>query len=174
MNAFERRRRQLAEERKVERLDKRAAKEKAAAAKKRSTQTMTPTPEHPPASKVIDLGETLARHTGEETAAQIRAALSRPQTPVPQAELDLLERVALGDTGQSRSVRYLLFLLPGAQDPAGFKGEGLLELRALDRALADAFLKVLDWWRGPTRSDEPLHRALARIEAAFPAREDNR
>ena len=128
----------------------------------------------PVAAKVIDLNKALARQTDEETAALIRASLSRPETPVPQAELDLLERVALGSTGQSRSVRYLLFLLPGAENPAGFKGEGLLELRALDRSLSDAFLKILDWWRGPTKSDTPLYQALERIEAAFPVREDNR
>jgi len=124
--------------------------------------------------RVIDLGETTARKDTKRIAALIGAELNRPQTPVPQAELDLLEHVALDNTGQSRSVRYLLFLLPGAADPTGFKGDGLLELRVLDLALVDAFLNVLDRWRGPTRSDQPLYLALGRIEGAFHRQEPNR
>ncbi len=118
-----------------------------------------------------DLGE--AEREPSPVALLVSAVLRRPRTPVPQAELDLLEQVALGDTGQSRSVRHLLFLLPGAADPTGFRGDGLLELRPLDRALADAFLKVLDWWRGPTRSDEPLYAVLRRIEAALEPQEQS-
>lgn len=123
--------------------------------------------------KVIDLRAATERRDTERVAALIRAELNRPRTPVPQAELDFLEQVALGDTGQSRSVRYLLFLLPGYQDPTGFRGHGLLEMRPLDRKLAEAFLKVLAWWRGPTESDEPLYGALSRIEAAFPRMDGN-
>ena len=125
----------------------------------------------PKSPKLIDLEETLARHRAEAAAALIQAEFSRPLPPVPEAELDLLEKIALGDTGQSRSVRHLLFLLPGAQ--ASFPGDGLLELRALDRKLSDAFLKVLDWWRGPTQSDEPLYRVLKRLEAEFSPPEAN-
>lgn len=113
-----------------------------------------------------------ADEQGRKSALSIlRAALGRPLTPVPQEELDLLADAALGDTGQSRTCRYLLFLLPGQNDPTGFEGQGLLEMRTLDRALVDAFLTVLNWWRGPTKSDLPLYEVLQRIENAFP-RED--
>lgn len=99
--------------------------------------------------------------------AQLKAALRQPVPPVPQAEIDLLAEVARGDTGQSRTCRYLLALLVGAKDPTVFEGQGLLEMRTLDRKLADAFLKILDWWRGPTKSDQPLYDALKTIEARF-------
>ena len=123
--------------------------------------------------KIIELGEATERRETEKVAALVRAELNRPRTPVPQAELDLLEQVALGDTGQSRSVRYLLFLLPGYEDPTGFRGDGLLEMRPMDRELTEAFLKVFAWWRGPTESDKPLYSALSRIEAAFPRADGN-
>ena len=115
----------------------------------------------------IDLAKDYARRETEKAVDRISAELNRPQTPVPQDELDLLCKVALGDTGQSRSSRRLLFLLPGADDPTGFKGEGLLELRALDRKLSEALLTVLAWWRGPTKSDEPLYAVLQKLEEAF-------
>ncbi len=67
----------------------------------------------------------------EKIAQPIGAELRRPQTPLPQTELDLQEQFALGNTGQSRSVRHLLFPLPGAAAPTGFQGDGLLELRRL-------------------------------------------
>lgn len=158
MNTFERQRRRLAERRKLERIEKQSVK--------RKRGKMEPE-QNPAAGKVIDLDATLPKNATEEVAALVRAEIRLPQTPVPQAELDLLEDVALGNTGQSRSVRYLLFLLPGAADPTGFKGEGLLEMRPLDRRLAEAFLKVLDWWRGPTKSDQPLYDVLRKLEMQF-------
>ena len=112
----------------------------------------------------IDPAEDNARREAEEAAHALLSEFSRPQTPVPEAELARLCEVALGDTGQSRICRYLLFLLPGLPDPTGFKGEGLLELRALDRKLSEAFLTVLAWWRGPTKSDQPLYDVLRKME----------
>jgi len=129
-----------------------------------------------PGAKIIPLDMT-AEFEKRETAkavAAVRAELGRPQTPVPQEELDLLEKVSLGDTGQSRTCRYLLCLLVGAEDPTGFKGEGLLEMRTLDRKLADAYLKVLDWWRGPTKSDAPFYDVLRKLEAAYPTPENTK
>lgn len=124
----------------------------------------------PATGKIIplDLSEEAVKLEGAKAAAAIRAELSRPPVAVPQEELDLLARVALGDTGQSRTCRYLLCLLVGADDPTGFKGEGLLEMRTLDRKLAEAFLKILDWWRGPTKSDLPVYDVFRRIEQQFP------
>ena len=122
---------------------------------------------HDPKIIRIDPAEDNARREAEEVAKRLLAEFSRPQTPVPQAELDLLCEAALGDTGQSRTCRYLLFLLPGLPDPTDFKGEGLLEMRTLDRKLADSFLKALDWWRGPTKNDEPLYAILRKLEKAF-------
>ena len=115
----------------------------------------------------IDLAEDNARREAEEAAHTLLSEVSRPQAPVPEAELARLCEVALGDTGQSRSCRYLLFLLPGLPDPTGFQGEGLLELRALDRKLSEALLTVLAWWRGPTKSDEPLYAVLQKLEETF-------
>lgn len=115
----------------------------------------------------LDANKEHARRETEKAVSALRAELNRPQTPVPQDELDSLYEVALGDTGQSRTCRYLLCLLVGADDPTGFKGEGLLEMRTLDRKLANAFLKVLDWWRGPTKSDQPFYDILRKLETAF-------
>ncbi len=111
--------------------------------------------------------EAAAERQTATAIAAVHAELTRPRMPVPEAELDLLSKAALGDTGQSRTCRYLLCLLAGADDPTGFKGAGLLEMRTLDRNLADAYLRVLDWWRGPTKSDESLYAVLRRIEEAF-------
>lgn len=55
----------------------------------------------------IDPAEDNARREAEEIAAALLATFRRPQPPVPQAEIDILGRVAMGDTGQSRSCRYL-------------------------------------------------------------------
>lgn len=121
-------------------------------------------PSHP---KVIDLAKAVERRETEKALAAIHSELVRPKTPVPEEELALLQKAALGDTGQSRTCRYLLCLLVGAREPTGFEGEGLLELRSLDRKLADAYLKVLDWWLGPTLSDQPLYDVLRKIEDAF-------
>ena len=95
------------------------------------------------------------------------------QTFVPQDELDLLCKAALGVTGQSRTCRYLLFLLVGTEEPTGLQGEGLVEMRAIDRKLADAFLRVVEWWRGPTASATPLYDVLRAIEDRFDPREDS-
>jgi hypothetical protein len=107
--------------------------------------------------------------SGTDPMQALQEESGRARTPVPEDELQLLAKAALGDTGQSRSVRYLLFLLPGSEDPTGFKGQGLIELRPLDRKLADAFLKVLDWWRGPTESELPLYEVLEELERQFAA-----
>ena len=115
----------------------------------------------------VDLMQEPTKEQTKQAVAELSAALRRPSTPVPQVELDLLCEVALGDTGQSRTCRYLFSLLVGADDPTGFKGEGLLEMRTLDRNFADAFLKILDWWRGPTKSDKPLYDILRKLERRF-------
>ncbi len=115
----------------------------------------------------IDPAGDNAQQEAQETLEKLLASFHLPPTPLPQAELELLKRVALGETGQSRSVRYLLFLLSGAKEPGGFAGNGLLELRALDAQLAEAFLKIIDWWRGPTKTDAPLYEVLDTIEGTF-------
>ena len=98
---------------------------------------------------------------------ELRTAIGRRELPVPHQELQLLSAVALGDTGQSRSCRHLLLLLVGCPDERHFPGDGLRELRALDRELADAFLTVLNWWRGPVRSDEPATAVLRKILSVY-------
>jgi hypothetical protein len=90
--------------------------------------------------------------------------LNRPLMPTPLEALARLEMVAVRDTGQSRVVRYLLFLLVGVREPTGFEGEGLLELRALDRNLSDAYLLVAAWWRGPIKCDDSLYAVLRNVE----------
>ncbi len=117
--------------------------------------------------RVHDFAEAHAKRRTDEAVEAIHEKLSRPSAPLPEAELQTLLKAALGDTGQSRTCRYLLYLLVGAEDPTGFKGEGLLEMRTLDRKLADTFLTVLNWWRGPTQSDQPLYDILQRLEDAF-------
>jgi hypothetical protein len=129
-----------------------------------------------PSENVIHLNEGRETRGAEKATAALRAELNQTRTlgSVPQAELELLGNEALGDTGQSRSVRYLLFLLTGADDPTGFAGEGLLEMRPLDRKLADAFLKILEWWCGPTKSDQPLYDVLQMLEKQFSTSEPKR
>lgn len=127
---------------------------------------LMPKPSNPKLIR-LDANKEHARRETEKAVSALRAELNRPQTPVPQKELDSLCKAALGDTGQSRTCRYLLWLLVGADDPTGFKGDGLLEMRNLDRKFADAFLKVLEWWRGPTKSDQPLYDILRKLETAF-------
>lgn len=121
----------------------------------------------PSDSKIIriDPAEDRAHLEAENAAQKLYATFSRPLPTLPQAELHRLCEVALGDTGQSRSVRYLLFLLPGDPSPDGCAGQGLLEMRAIDTDLCSAYLKVLEWWRGPTASDEPLYEILRKIES---------
>ena len=121
-------------------------------------------------SKLVRL-DTTKEYANRETKKAVDAIaveLNRPQKPVPQNELDLLRAAALGVTGQSQTCRYLLFLLVGADEPSGFQGEGLVEIRTLDRKLADSFLSVLEWWRGPTKSDTPLYDILREVEDKFP------
>ena len=117
-------------------------------------------------SKIISIeaAEGFARRETDRTVAALASELNRPAILVPQSDLDLLRRAALGNTDQSRACRYLLFLLAGLPEPGGSTGQGLIELRILDRKLADTFLEVLYWWRGPTKSDQPLYDVLEEVE----------
>ena len=77
----------------------------------------------------INPAEDNARREAEKAAHALLSEFRRPQTPVPEAELARLCEVALGDTGQSRSCHYLLFLLPGADDTTEGARSGLSDYR---------------------------------------------
>ena len=80
--------------------------------------------------------------------------------PTDATRVDVLVDPKLGETEFDRSL--LELMRQGASI-----GEAALELRALDQKLADVFLKILDWWRGPTQSDEPLFTLLGKLEDQF-------
>lgn len=105
----------------------------------------------------------------EKVRTRLQQELARSRAPQPNDELQLLLQAARGNSGQSQICRYLLFLLVGSPEPTDFSGEGLREMRMLDRKLSDAFLKVLDWWR-EGESDQPLYDVLAEVEKQFPKR----
>lgn len=98
---------------------------------------------------------------------ELRAALTPQPNPVPAEELALLAGLAASDTGQSQVVRHFLFWLAGQDDPTGYRAEGGLELRRLDRGVREAAFIVLSWWSGGTVSDEPLHQVLNGLRAQF-------
>ncbi len=101
-----------------------------------------------------------------EMLTQLRRALL-PPPPVPVEALRLLHETACADTGGSQAARNFLFWLAGQPDPTGFRGDGGLELRRLDRERKDAALEILHWWSGPTKSDEPLYEILAQLRYRF-------
>lgn len=102
-----------------------------------------------------------------EISSELLNALRLRPPPVPIESLAALFSVACADTGQSQAVRYFLFWIANIDDPTGFKGEGVLELRRVDTTLRKAALEVLSWWCGPTQSDEPVYRILKELEGRF-------
>lgn len=102
---------------------------------------------------------------------QLRIAL-RPPPPVPEAALTLLFDAACGASGGSQAARSFLFWLAGRPDPTGYEGIGGLELRRMDRAHKAAALELLDWWAGPTQSDQPLYEVLSKLSSGFTRKTD--
>ena len=86
---------------------------------------------------------------------------------VPVDALELLKRTAFGDTGGSQAARYFLFWAVGRDDPTGYRGDGISELRRLDGAHTKAALSVLNWMTGPIESNQPLHDVLDALQARF-------
>ena len=110
------------------------------------------------------------RLTAEERAAglaELRRLVSLPLPPVPEGSLRALHEAACSDTGGSQAARSFLFWLAGQADPTGYRGSGGLELRRLDHQLRSAALDVLNWWTGPTKSDEQLYQILQDLERRF-------
>lgn len=99
--------------------------------------------------------------------AELRRLICLPMPPVPEGSLRALHEAACSDTGGSQATRSFLFWLAGQPDPTGYRGSGGLELRRLDHQLRAAALDVLNWWTGPTRSDEPLYSILHDLEVRF-------
>jgi hypothetical protein len=99
--------------------------------------------------------------------AELVRVLRMPPAPVPQEALDLLYEAACHDTGGSQAARNFLFWLAGQPDPTGFIGHGGVELRRLDRQLKTAALQAVEWWAGPTESDQPLYDVLSKLRDRF-------
>jgi hypothetical protein len=115
---------------------------------------------------VIQLNDETSPEQRAEVFAQLRAAL-RPPPPAPHEALQVLFETACADTGGSQAARNFLFWLTGQPDPTGFRGDGGLELRRLDRQRKDAAFEILLWWTGPTKSDEPLYALLRQLRDRF-------
>jgi hypothetical protein len=110
----------------------------------------------------------------EQTPAETQAAIAElkrmlrmPVPPVPEESLRVLYEAACQDTGGSQAARSFLFWLTGQTDPTGYVGDGGLELRRFDHQLKTAALQVLEWWAGPTKSDEPLYDLLHKLQSRF-------
>jgi len=117
----------------------------------------------------------LHEQTPAETAAvvaELKRILRMPATPVPEESISLLYEAACQDTGGSQAARNFLFWLVGQSDPTGYVGDGGLELRRLDGQLKKAALQVLEWWAGPTKSDQPIYDILAKLDQYFTHRGD--
>jgi hypothetical protein len=99
--------------------------------------------------------------------AELKRVLRMPRPPVPDDSLHMLYEAACMDTGGSQAARNFLFWLAGQPDPTGFEGCGGIELRRLDYQLKAAALEVLQWWAGPTKSDEPLYDILRKLTDRF-------
>ena len=99
--------------------------------------------------------------------AELRKLICLPIPPVPEESLRALHEAACSDTGGSQAARSFLFWLAGQPDPTGYRGSGGLELRRLDHRLRSAALEVLNWWTGPTKSDEPLYHILRDLDVRF-------
>ena len=97
---------------------------------------------------------------------EIRRSITGAQ-PAPMESLAILESAARLDTGGSQAARSFLFWLAGREDPTGYRGNGGLELRRLDRQHREAAFNVLEWWAGGTASDEPLYGILRRLRGRF-------
>ena len=119
--------------------------------------------EHGP---VIRLNDEPSPEQKAEMFAQLRAAL-RPPPPAPHEALRVLFETACADTGGSQAARNFLFWLAGQPDPTGFRGDGGLELRRLDRQRKDAAYAIPHWWTRPTKSDEPLYAILRQLRDRF-------
>jgi len=99
--------------------------------------------------------------------AELKRVLRKPQKSVPEESLRLLYEASCLDTGGGQASRNFLFWLAGQPDPTGFVGDGGIELRRLDRRLKTAAFDVLQWWTGPTKSDEPLYDLLRKLRERF-------
>ena len=103
----------------------------------------------------------------EAAVAELKRVLRMPRPPVPEESLCLLYEAACQDTGGSQAARNFLFWLAGQPDPTGYRGDGGIELRRFDRQLKEAALQVIEWWAGPTKSDNPLYEVLSQLRARF-------
>ncbi len=125
-----------------------------------------------PPSPSVQTGRFIAP-SEENTQAARNAALGdlkrlvAPPQDCPVEALKTLYYAACHDTGGSQAARNFLFWLAGRPDPTGYKGNGGIELRRLDRELKQACLEVFRWWSGPTASDEPLYALLRELGARF-------
>ena|SRR6185312_10717641 len=99
--------------------------------------------------------------------AELKQVLRMPHPPVPEESLRVLYEAACMHTGGSQAARNFLFWLAGQPDPTGFSGCGGIELRRLDYQLKAAAFEVLQWWAGPTKSDEPLYAVLRKLRDRF-------
>jgi len=107
----------------------------------------------------------------DSALAELQQALRTPLQRVPEDSLRLLYEAACLDTGGSQAARNFLFWLAGEPDPTGFVGDGGLELRRLDGQLKKAALQVIEWWAGPTKSDQPLYDILGELRRCFDRQE---
>ena len=82
---------------------------------------------------------------------------------VPVAALQLLRSTGLNDTGGSRATRNILRWL--------VRGQGGLEMRALDFERLSAVFEVIRWWAGPCQSHEPLEGIVEEFHEAHPPEE---
>jgi hypothetical protein len=103
----------------------------------------------------------------DSALAELKRVLRMPRPPVPEESLRFLYEAACMDTGGSQAARNFLFWLAGQPDPTGFEGCGGIELRRLDYQLKAAAFEVLQWWAGPTKSDEPLYELLRKLRNRF-------
>jgi hypothetical protein len=107
----------------------------------------------------------------DSALAELERALRMPLPAVPEESLRFLYEAACQDSGGSQAARNFLFWLAGQPDPTGFVGDGGIELRRLDEQRKKAALQVVEWWAGPTKSDQPLYDILRKLRARFAPKE---
>jgi len=107
----------------------------------------------------------------EAALAELTRALRMPPPVAPEAALNMLYEAACQDSGGSQAARNFLFWLAGQPDPTGFVGDGGIELRRLDGQLKKAAFQAIEWWAGPTQSDQPLYDVLGKLRRRFSAQE---
>src|SRR5438067_2007574 len=84
----------------------------------------------------------LSSMQNEAINEEIKRAFQPPPEP-PFAALNLLFQAAVRDTGGSQAARSFLFWLRGLDDPTGYRAQGGIELRRLDRTHKSAAIEVL-------------------------------